>query len=724
LPIRDAFIEAKPLMDETRARGGFLADNLARRAHAAPATEGSLESEADALPARIALAILVVAVLLMAGLAYGVWAAASHIEADLRAREEQLVGNGLQLHAEEIQRLIVSDTLWDDAVLHLDTKFDPHWADNLIGKDFGQTDGYEVVYVLGANGKPIFGYERGRTVDRDRLGPLAAAAAPMIAKIRAREAVRGVILRGDVRPTAPIEASTVGRRDGEIYMLAAALVQPDHASGAVPSPVAPIVLVGDAVDETFISRMSRRYLLDGLRIIPADGPAPAGYDVAPLKDFTGATAIRVAWKPTSPVSSLLGIVGPPLALAFLALALGPALLIRHERRRHRILVGAIREARLASEAKSAFLATMSHEIRTPLNGIMGMVQAIGLDRTGGPRDERLEVIRHSGEALLGVLNDVLDLSKIEAGKLTLEVADFDLSVLLAEVHGSFATLARGKGLKFTVDARGAEGVYRGDCARLRQVLCNLVSNAMKFTEDGQVVLAARRDGDRLDLTVADTGIGIADDKQAAIFGKFIQADSSTTRRYGGTGLGLAICRELVELMGGTITVESRAGRGSRFVVRAPLPRVGDARAAALPAPAADLEPPVPGLRILAAEDNGVNQLVLRTLLASFGLEVTMVDNGALAVAAWAPGRWDLILMDVQMPVMDGVEATGAIRALEADSGAARTPIIALSANAMAHQSAAYLAAGMDGHLAKPIEIARLYETISAVGEGQRETAAA
>jgi len=361
---------------------------------------------------------------------------------------------------------------------------------------------------------------------------------------------------------------------------------------------------------------------------------------------------------------------------------------------------------------------MSHEIRTPLNGILGMTQALAADPTAAPHADRLAVMQRSGEALLSVLNDVLDLSKIEAGKLELEVIDFDLGPLMGEVHDAFSAMAAGKGLNLTLEIEAGLGRYRGDPTRIRQILFNLVSNAIKFTTAGEVRLGAYRGSGILRLSVTDTGIGIAEEARAAIFGKFSQADSSTTRRFGGSGLGLAICRDLALLMNSDIWVESRVGQGSRFVLALPLERVGDT-SVAVPAATADAAPgpgDLSSLRILAAEDNSVNQLVLRTLLTGFGVEATIVDNGALAVEAWTAGRWDLVLMDVQMPVMDGIDATRAIRARELETGAPRTPIVALTANAMAHQTATYLAAGMDAQLDKPIDATRLYAVLQAVAE--------
>jgi signal transduction histidine kinase/ActR/RegA family two-component response regulator len=368
-------------------------------------------------------------------------------------------------------------------------------------------------------------------------------------------------------------------------------------------------------------------------------------------------------------------------------------------------------AESANAAKSTFLATMSHEIRTPLNGVLGMAQAMAGDELSDRQRDRLSVIHRSGEALLAILNDVLDLSKIEAGKLELEHMEFELAEVARGAYSAFTALANKKGLSFALDIERARGRYMGDPTRLRQILYNLISNALKFTEQGEIRVTATRDGEILQITVADTGVGIAPESLHKLFAKFDQLDSSTTRRFGGTGLGLAICRELASLMDGEIGVESDLGLGSKFILRVPLPRVGDERIVATVAEARAEKPDI-ALRVLAAEDNAVNQLVLKTLLHQMGVDPTVVDNGQLAVDAWEEGDWDVILMDVQMPVMDGLSATAAIRNREADTGRPRTPIIALTANAMSHQVEQYIAAGMDGHVAKPIQAAELFEMLT------------
>ena len=367
------------------------------------------------------------------------------------------------------------------------------------------------------------------------------------------------------------------------------------------------------------------------------------------------------------------------------------------------------QAEAANRAKSLFLANMSHEIRTPMNGILGMATALG-DTTLDPgQREMLGVITESGGVLLNIINDILDLSKIEAGQVRLETLPFDLRELIGRVSGPHAATAAAKGLAYkTAVTAGARGWFSGDPTRLQQVLGNLVSNAIKFTARGQVTVEADFAPDPgggtgvLRLRVSDTGIGIAPANMKRLFRPFSQADASTTRQFGGTGLGLVISRQYCRMMGGDVTAESVPGAGSSFCasVRVASAAAPDRSDAVGTDPAALFA--ARRLRVLYADDNRTNRLVFSHVCKPFGFRTTMVETGAEAVAVWRPGRFDVIFMDIQMPGMSGTEATAEIRRREAMQGAPRTPILALSANAMRHQVAEYLAQGMDGHVAKPL----------------------
>ncbi|MDI1365845.1 MAG: ATP-binding protein [bacterium] len=363
----------------------------------------------------------------------------------------------------------------------------------------------------------------------------------------------------------------------------------------------------------------------------------------------------------------------------------------------------------SAEAMSAFLATMSHEIRTPLNGVLGMAQAMGYGPLAPSQRERLEIIQASGEALLTLLNDLLDLSKIQAGKLELEAGVVDAQDL-ANGALAFKALVEDKDVLFQLNLDpSAEGFWSADPGRVRQIVHNLVSNAVKFTDFGSVQVDIRHDGQNLILRVQDTGIGIPADRLTHIFDRFVQADASVTRRYGGSGLGLAICRDLVTLMHGSIGVESTQNVGTTFTVSLPLVRA--AREPAPPQITAPVTAQARELRVLVAEDNRMNQIVLRTLLIEVGIEPLIVSNGQEALEAWRSASWDIVLMDIQMPIMDGLTAVGMIRDAERREQRQRTPVIALTANAMAHHKVEYLAAGMDALVAKPIGLALLLQAM-------------
>ncbi len=379
---------------------------------------------------------------------------------------------------------------------------------------------------------------------------------------------------------------------------------------------------------------------------------------------------------------------------------------------------AMQGAVVATQAKSEFLANMSHELRTPMNGLLGMLDLVLDGHIGGEDRENVEIAQRCAYSLLGLLNDILDLSKIEAGRMQLETVPCNVRKVIEECLRPQSAKAQQKGvaLQYACNA-GAGLTVTGDPLRLRQIVNNLVSNAIKFTDAGSVRVtqsaSAVRDGrTTISIEVADTGSGIPQDKLALIFDKFTQADSSISRKYGGTGLGLAITRKLIELQGGTIRVESEVGKGSRFIVEIPFDVVAVAAPAADPALRSSVAATTsPGTaRLLLVEDNAVNQRVVLAMLRKKGYAIDVANNGqeALTILEQSAAPFDLILMDVQMPVLDGLETTRAIRA---DARWQYLPVIAMTAHAMTGDKERCLNAGMDAYLTKPLKAAQLIDTI-------------
>ncbi|HSV27959.1 MAG TPA: ATP-binding protein [Candidatus Omnitrophota bacterium] len=434
-------------------------------------------------------------------------------------------------------------------------------------------------------------------------------------------------------------------------------------------------------------------------------------------------AISTFWRITDQLTAFATVV---VTITFMMLGILLAYRAHHaarhdylslleERRLRRELDEKRREAEAAAMAKSEFLAVMSHEIRTPMNGILGMARLM-LDDGLPPRHrDQMETLRGSAESLLAILDDILDLSKLEAGRLEFEAVPFDLRNTVEAVVSLLGVRAAAKGLPLIAEIDPSLPAWMaGDPGRLRQVLLNLVGNAIKFTDIGSVTVRAtpfvsEDGGQGVEFSVIDTGIGIDSQTQARLFQSFSQADASISRRFGGTGLGLAICKRLVESQGGEIGVESTPGHGSRFWFRLGM------SPAAIPEGISSREAPLvelPPLSILLAEDNPINQKVALGFLSRGGHTVRIASTGSEALELAAQGGFDVVLMDMQMPEMDGLEATRAIRALPRPLGS--VPIVALTANAMRGDEERCRAAGMDDHVSKPIDPRLLFAAIGRV----------
>jgi signal transduction histidine kinase/ActR/RegA family two-component response regulator len=665
----------------------------------------------------LVLGAIVVTIVVLGGGALLAFAAASvdHLQAQ---EERAIVQTTISRSVERLASDVASAAVWGQAYVKLRSGMDAQWADTEIGSYLTNNRGHDWIVAIDAQDRPFYAWGQARRLAPDALDPLVRDSGELLRRVRAQEAAPGA------DPSKAKTANGLIRSGGEVYLVAVSTVTSKLArTDPIPGRLS-LMIAGQRIDSRLLSTMSDELRIRAPRVQATETDQPGA---VPLRDIDGKPVAWLAWDAKQPGLEAVRRAAPlVLPSALLLLVAGVALTLRMKsvvrdldvyEAGHRAALAEVVEARdraqSANLAKSHFLANMSHEIRTPLNGVLGMAQVMEQSGLGSPHREHLKIIRDSGETLLAILNDVLDLSKIEAGRFELDDHVFDLAETVATACRPFALMAGQKDVEFIKEiAPQALGAWCGDSVRLRQVLSNLASNAVKFTHQGVIRLVITASDEGLTFTLSDTGIGIAAEVMPGLFEKFVQADSSTTRRFGGTGLGLAICRELVERMGGTLRMDSTPGKGSTFVFRLPFVR----------ATAADLTAPLPAdddiraLRILAAEDNATNQVILRALLEPAGVDLHTVANGREAVDAFHAEDYDLILMDVQMPVMNGIEATRAIRQRETTHSLSPTPILALSANVMNHQVREYAEAGMDGVVAKPVDAGKLIEAIAAAME--------
>ncbi|MDO8296559.1 MAG: ATP-binding protein [Caulobacter sp.] len=537
------------------------------------------------------LGLLVIAIVLAAGLG-GIAFAALAVDRAVAGEERGLVIRTLDRRQAKLVEDITSATVWDDAYVKTVQAFDAEWADENYGVYYATYMHHDRTLLFDPGDTVIYASEAGEVAPPRSLGTFAGDITPLLTALRRDE----VLNRSSRAPTHGLKGATtraaIVRSGGELWLVALSTVIPETTKVVQAGGPSAVIASGRRLDAAFLGELQNDLGIEDAHLLKS-GEAPRG-PVAPLYDQRGGQLGRLTWTPCQPGAGILKDALAPILLIIAAFAVATVALSQRVLRALRAL--AANDARLetvledlteardraeaASVAKSQFLANISHEIRTPLNGVLGMAQIMDRGELVPAQRQHLAIIRESGVTLLALLNDVLDLAKIEAGKLEIHREDVDLRGVVASASGAFSGMAADKLLRLTYAIEpDAADVWRLDAMRLGQVLANLVSNAVKFTARGEVSLRAWTSPRGLEFAVSDTGEGIAPDRLADLFGKFNQLDASTTRQFGGSGLGLAICRELVELMGGEMAVESTVGRGSTFSFHLPAER-GRGRVAA------------------------------------------------------------------------------------------------------------------------------------------------
>ncbi|MDZ4317568.1 MAG: ATP-binding protein [Phenylobacterium sp.] len=633
------------------------------------------------------------------------------VDQQTRTREEELVRQGLVSAIAEVEAAKVSETTWDEVILFLDNRRDLDWADANLNDFYALGFEFSELTVLDPQDQPIY-HRRGR-----ERAPLDAATITvfddLLAAVRTAETQRPPLNSAPApwsTMPAPIQASGFAVVDGRNVLATATLIQPDTGAAMPREDRGLVMLTLLPVREVSIDLLAERYQLADLRTGLGEahlkpGDAQVRMDVVQSDD-----PLILAWTPQRPGALLLrNSILPILAVLLTFGAVGAVMV---GRARH-----AWRQQMEAQRTQTEFLANMSHEIRTPLNGVCAVAAALEATPLSPVQRNMVEIIRSSGISLERLLSDLLDVARMETGSVRISRETFNLADAARTIDTLLRPRAEEKGLTLSLDiAPEAETRVMGDPVRLKQVMANLLTNAIKFTESGDIQVSLIPLGeDRWRLQVTDQGMGFDPARKAELFKRFAQGDASIGRRYGGMGLGLAISRELVELMGGTMDAEGRPGLGATFWADIPLP-VAEGAAEAEPTERETIQ--TRPLRILVADDHPVNRQVVEVLLSEFDVELVLAENGLEACQAFEAAPFDMVLMDMQMPVMDGLTAIRNIRAKENSTDQGRTPIVMLTANTLPEHRAASLAAGADLHMPKPIEPERLIAVLQSVAEGQ------